>query len=153
MTDRLAPLCDLLLGAAHADEHLHDEEASAVMSLLAELIGGDVPTEIKTRIDSFDPSAFDVAACAKAFAADDEADRIRVLHLVAAMQEADGEIDLREDEYLRRVAAALSLPAQALEGMAIEVEIEELRQDFARVRTMPPPVPAKAPVDIDVNFD
>jgi hypothetical protein len=71
---------------------------------------------------------------------------------VAAINDADDELDLAEDDYLRALAAALDLPASALEGLALDIEIEELREDFARVRKLPPPLPGKK-IEFDIDID
>lgn len=58
------------------------------------------------------------------------------------MIEADDVIDLAENEYLRKLATALALPRSALEGLAVDVEIEEAKNTFNAVRKSPPPIPA-----------
>lgn len=148
--DRILPLCELLLGAAYADKELKDQEKDEVRSLL-EGLAGELPTEVERKIASFDPATFDIAAAAAAFRGDSEDDRRKLLYLVAAVNEADEELDLSEDDYLRDVAKALGLPASALEGLTIEVESEELKQTFAHVRKGPPPPPKAKSVDIDMD--
>ncbi len=155
--DRIVPLVELLLGAAYADAHFHDHEADAVLEIVADLTGGAVPPEVAALVNQFDPKAFDLEATAAVFAADDEHDRKRVLHLVASIQEADEEHDLREDDYLRALAEALALPVEALGGLTVDVEVEELQQELAQVRRVapPPPPPRKAGKgdDVDVDLD
>ena len=105
-------------------------------------------------IASFEPEKFDLKASASAFKNDSEDDRKKVLFLVAAVHEADDEIDFDEDDYLRAVAEALELPKSAPEALSVEIEEEELKQSFEKVRKGPPPVPAAAKaksVDIDVD--
>lgn len=151
-TDRILPLCDVLLGAAYADARFADRERDEIREMLADLAGGKLAPEIEKRIETFDPEGFDLAKAAAAFKADDADDRRRLLFLVAAVNEADEEIDLAEDDYLRALAAALDLPASALDGLALDVEIEELRQDFAKVRKLPPPPPGKK-IEFDIDLD
>src|SRR6266496_2469130 len=136
--DRILPLCELLLGAAYADKELKDQEKEEVRSLL-EGLAGDLPADVELEITSFDPAAFNLAASAAPFKGDSEDDRKKLLYLVAAVNEADDEIDFAEDDYLRDLAAALDLPKSALEGLTVEVETEELKQTFAQVRKGPPP--------------
>ena len=50
LPDRLVPLCDLLLGAAHADNDFKDHEDEAVRQTLVELTGADLSTELETQI-------------------------------------------------------------------------------------------------------
>ena len=151
--DRILPLCELLLGAAYADKELKDQEKDEVRSLL-EGLAGELPTEVEMKIANFEPGSFDLKASAAPFKVDSEDDRKKLLYLVAAVNEADDEIDLSEDDYLRDLAKALDLPTAALEGLTIEVETEELKETFKKVRKGPPPPPtpnkAKS-VDIDMD--
>lgn len=139
--DRLLPLCDLLLGAAHADGRLDHREAETVRELLADLSDGAVPLGLDAWIEAFDPATFDLRAAAAPFRSDPLDDRKRLLYLVDAVHESDDELDLAENAFLTALAAALDLPATALAGLTVEVEIEELRGALAAVRRGPPPVP------------
>jgi uncharacterized tellurite resistance protein B-like protein len=151
LTDRIAPLCDLLLGAAYADRELKDVEDDELRAMLVDLSGGELTTELEARIAGFEPDGFDLAATAAAFRDDPADDRRRLLFLVAAIHDADDEIDLAEDEYLRALAKALALPDDALAGLTVDVEVEELREDFAKVRRGPPPPPRRdGSVDVDL---
>ena len=152
MQDRIFPLSELLLGAAYADKELKDEEKVEVRRLLQEL-AGDVSPEVDAAIASFEPAKFDVKSSASAFKSDSEDDRKKVLYLVAAVNEADEELDMAEDEYLRAVAAALDLPSSALEGLTVEVETEELKEALAVVRKGPPPPPPAKGKSFDIDID
>lgn len=152
--DRIVPICDLLLGAAYADHEFKDREREEVREMLADLTGDKLGPELEQRIAKFDPKAFDLVKTAAAFRGDSEDERRRLLFLVAAINDADDEVDFAEDDYLRALAKALELPASALAGMTIDVEVEELREEFQKVRKGPPPVPGKksdASVDVDVD--
>ncbi len=153
LTDRVIPLCDLLLGAAYADDDFEDRERDEVRGMLAELSGGALPAELEARIANFDPTKFDLASTAAAFEADSEDDRRRLLFLVAAINDADDELAIAEDDYLRALAAALDLPASALVGMTVEIESEELREAFTKVRKGPPPPPAARASSVDVDLE
>jgi uncharacterized tellurite resistance protein B-like protein len=150
--DRILPLCELLLGAAYADKELKDQEKDEVRSLL-EGLAGELPTDVELTITGFDPAKFDLAAAAAPFKADSEDDRKKLLYLVAAVNEADDELDLAEDEYLRSLAQALELPKSALEGLTVEVETEELKETFKQVRKGPPPPPTPKMKSVDVDMD
>lgn len=151
--DRILPLCELLLGAAYADKELKDQEKDEVRSLL-EGLGGDLPTEVELKISNFDPKQFDLKASAAPFKGDTEDERKKLLYLVAAVNEADDEIDFAEDEYLRSLAEALALPKSALEGLTVEIETEELKETFKQVRKGPPPPPIpKKGESVDVDMD
>ena len=97
MTDRILPLCDLLLGAAYADKELKDQERDEVRALLEDL-AGDLPTDVELRLTSFDPAKFDLATAAAPFRGDTEDERKKLLFLVSAVNESDEEIDFSEDE-------------------------------------------------------
>ena len=154
LSDRIGPLCDLLLGAAHADATFEDREDEAVRSVLAELAGDDLPVELEAQMNQFDPDKFDLEKTAAAFKTDPVADRARVLAFIAKIKDSDDEVDFAEDEYLRKVCAALGLPKTALDGLVVDVEIEELRADFAKVvRKAPPPPPKKKAGSVDVDLD
>ena len=151
-SDRIVPICDLLLGAAYADDVFKDREREEVREMLADLSGAKLTPELEQRIAKFDPKAFDLKKTAAVFKADDADDRRRLLFLVAAINDADEEVDRAEDEYLRALAAALDLPASALEGLVVDVEVEELREEFVKVRKQPPPPPKKGgSVDVDLD--
>src|SRR5258706_3430127 len=152
IADRILPLCDLLLGAAYADEHLDDKERDEVRALLEEL-AGELPTEVELRIAQFDPKQFDVKQVAAQFRADSEDDRKKLLFLVSAVIEADEEIDFSEDDYLRELNAALGLPATALAGLTVDIETEDVKQAFQQVRKGPPPPPKAAAKSFDVDID
>jgi len=129
MSDRIFPLCELLLGAAYADAHLHPREATEIRALLVEL-AGELRIEVEACIASFEPARFDLATAVGYFRDDSEQERTRILHLAATVVEADDEIDLAENDYLRDLAAALALPPSALEGIVVDVEIEALQDQF-----------------------
>lgn len=143
ISDRIFPLCELLLGAAYADRDLHKLETIEVRSLLTEL-AGDRHIEVEACIGSFEPDKFDLKVTAALFREDSEEDRCKLLLLVSTVIEADDEIDLAENDYLCALAGALALPSSALSGLAVQVEIEELKHAFKRVGTSPPPVPPRA---------
>lgn len=151
-TDRILPLSELLLGAAYADKELKDQERDEVRTLLQGL-AGELSAEVEDKIKSFDPAKFDLKASAEIFKGDSEDDRKKLLFLVAAVNEADDELDFAEDDYLRDLAAALDLPKTALEGLTVEVETEELKETFQAVRKGPPPPPTPKAKSVDVDMD
>lgn len=153
--DRTLAICDLLLGAAHADSSFSEREQVTVRELLADLFGSDaLPPEVEARIAGFQPDKFAVDSAAEPFRADSPEEKKKLLYLVAAVHEADEELDFAEDDYMRALGLALELPADELEDLVIDVEVEpeELQKDFAALRKAPPPVPgASATVDIDME--
>lgn len=154
LPDRILPLCDLLLGAAHADDRFEDREDEEVRALLTELSGSELSLDAEQRLANFDPKTFDLAGTAKEFAGDSLDDKKRLLHLVAAINDADEEVDFAEDEYLRALAKALDLPDDALTGLVVDIVVAELKEDFEKVRKgPPPPPPPKKAESVDVDLD
>jgi uncharacterized tellurite resistance protein B-like protein len=134
--ERIFPRCELLLGAAYADRDLHKLETIEVRSLLTEL-AGERSIEVDACIGSFEPDRFDMKTTAALFRDDSEEDRRKLLILVSTVIEADDEIDLAENDYLCQLASALELPASALAGLTVDVEIEDIKDTFARMGASP----------------
>ena len=137
-SDRIFPLCELLLGAAYADRDFQSLEKTEIRALLIEL-AGEVRIEVEACIASFEPEKFKPSDVIGIFKDDTAEERQKLLFLVSTVIETDGQIDLAESDYLREVAALLELPASALDGLVIDVEIEEIKETFAAVRTSAPP--------------
>ncbi len=151
--DRIDDIADLLLGAAYADEHLHDREKRQIATLLAKLLDVDVdalPEGLTRRIEMFEPGEFDLNECASGFREGSDQDKRELLELVAAVHDSDEELDLAEDEFLRAVAEAIDVGEEALTGLALDYEVEELKQSLSHVRAVPPPIPGSGETDIDV---
>jgi uncharacterized tellurite resistance protein B-like protein len=137
MKDRLPLVADLLMDAAHADETLSGEEKVVVKRLLREVLEEPVlPMDLDFHIEEFAPERFDLAKTAAAFASETPAIKRRILELCAAVHAADGEIDFKEDEQLRRVAEALGVPAGSYDDMLVTVieEIDVSAEDLDRLR-------------------
>jgi uncharacterized tellurite resistance protein B-like protein len=141
-SDRIFPLCELLLGAAYADQELHPQEKTEIRALLVEL-AGELRVEVEACIASFEPEKFKPSSVIGVFRNDSEEERRKLLLLVSTVIEADEQIDLAENDYLREIASLLGLPASALDGLVVDVEIEEVKQTFNAVRTTPPPLPPR----------
>ena len=135
-SDRIFPLCELLLGAAYADEELVSQEKTEIRALLVEL-AGEQRVEVEACIASFEPAKFDLQTAAAMFKDDTEQDRRRLLRLVATVIEADDELDFRENDYLREVASLLGLPSSILDGLIVDIEMEEIQDTFDDVRRAP----------------
>ena len=142
--DRILPLCDLLLGAAFADGRFEKVEQDTVRDTLLDLMNvTELPDEVESWINGFDPDTFNLADSAGAFKDDSDDDRKKVLYLVEAIHDADDEVDLAEDAFLQELAKALDLDDDAVKGMSGIFETEVLRSNLAQVRKGPPPVPKK----------
>lgn len=141
--DRILVLTDLFLGALWADDEFSEDEQRAVRRLLGDLLlvpPDQLPPPVEERIRSFDPLKFDLEAAAKDFDADPPMAKRRLLELVGKMVDADGVVDMEEDEYLRRLAAALGMEYSEYSDLVLNYEMDELRQTFEALRTPPPPM-------------
>ena len=128
-SDRLPLVADLLMDAAHADNLLSGEEKSVVRKLLRQLLGSEaLPMDLDFRIDEFSPASFDLAATAAAFADDSIAQKRRLIELCSAVHAADGELDMAEDEHLRRVGAAIGLEPDQFQDLVVDIleDVENL---------------------------
>ena len=135
MDDRIELICDLLLGAAHADNEFHQREKQSIFELMAKLMKvEEVPQSIKNRIEAFDPKDFDLRTCATFFAADPDSEKLRLLELIGAIHEADDEFCYAEDEYLREVGVALGVESARVESHAFDFEIDELQDSLSTLR-------------------
>lgn len=141
--DRILVLTDLFMGALWADDEFSEDEQKAVRALLADLLlvtPTTLPDEVEERIVKFDPLAFDLESAAGDFAADPPMAKRRLLELVGRMVDADGVVDMKEDEYLRRLAGLLGMEYSEYSDLVLDFEIDELRDTFERLRSPPPPM-------------
>lgn len=141
---RFIVLTNLLMGAAYADERLEGEEDDAVRRLLARVIGSDdLPPEVNARIDQFDLDAFDLDEAVGAFVADPAVHKRALLELVAAVFDADEEVDFDEDAYLRRLAEALGMDEKEYHDLALDYIVEDPHQVAGQLMSLPPPTPKR----------
>jgi uncharacterized tellurite resistance protein B-like protein len=138
--DRILVITDLLLGAVYADNRLNGEEEQTVRNLLSDLLGSELPQQVERRIKTFPANTFDLKATAKDFASDPPINKRRLLELVAAVRDADEEIDLAEDQYMVQLAKALEMDPSEYQDLTLDYEVEELRASIDDLRK-PPPVP------------
>jgi len=135
-------LTDLLLGAVYADDRLEGGEEEAVRTYLLEIIGGtELPIQLEARVANFEPDDFDLEEVAKAFEEDPATEKRVLLELVAAVFDADGEVDFAEDDYLRNLADALGMDESEYKDLVIEYDIEEPARTAEALVAVPPPVP------------
>jgi uncharacterized tellurite resistance protein B-like protein len=126
MKDRIPIVADILMAAAHADDHLHGAERTEVRRLLRQVLSAEtLPMDLDFRIDEFKAESFDLGEAAEAFAGDPPETKRRLLELVSAVHAADEEYDLAEDAFVRQLGAALGLPEETYRDLAVTV-IEEL---------------------------
>jgi uncharacterized tellurite resistance protein B-like protein len=127
MKDHIETITDLLLGAAYADKRLEGREKDRIHALLAKLVGSStLPESLDARFKDFSPAAFDAVAAGQRLAGLGN-DRRRVLEMIASVTDADEEIDLAEDRYLRTVAEAMGLADKQFRDLVVDfTEIDEL---------------------------
>jgi uncharacterized tellurite resistance protein B-like protein len=122
MKEHIDTITDLLLGAAYADKRLEGDEIDAITKLVCKLLGAEaLPDAQAAQLKAFNPAKFDVAAAGSTLSGLSDDDKKRVLELVASINESDEVIDLDEDAYLRKVAAALGVADSVLAEHAIEI--------------------------------
>jgi uncharacterized tellurite resistance protein B-like protein len=136
MQDRIFILADLLMGAAHADQHLTGTEKARVRKLLRDVLGqSSLPLDLDFRIEEFDPATFDLDAAAAAFTGDPPELKRKLLDLLAAVHAVDEEFDLAEDAYLRRVGLAIGLPEERFRDLAaVVIDERNLSQEMEMLR-------------------
>lgn len=135
-------LADLFLGAAYSDKEFCDDERFYVRRLLADLLCVDqVPDYLEKRIEQFDIIKFDLQAAAKEFAAQPPMSKRRLLELIAQVINANGVLDLAEDDYVHELAGALNVPIEDYHDLVLDYEIEQLRESFHEIVGLPPPIP------------
>jgi uncharacterized tellurite resistance protein B-like protein len=145
MSTRNELIADLLMGAAYADSQMDGREYEVVKKLLAQVMNVEgVPEELMRHLEGFDPKSFDPATAVASLGLSDDRDKRHLLELVAAVTEADEEIDLDEHEYLETLARALDLPRNTYSDLTLEVLSVENLQAVGAKLIEPPPIPAAA---------
>lgn len=136
MQDRIELVADILMGAAYTDNHLHGDEKEAIKELLEGLVKEQsLPEKLRARIEAFSPKSFDLEAVAEVFVGDTTEQKRALLQLVVAVNDADQEYDLDEDQYLRKVAFAIGLDLQHFADLVLDiVEEPDLEQGLDDIR-------------------
>src|SRR5690606_4210610 len=127
VADRIFVLTDLVMGAGWADDEFAEDEQRAVRRVIADLVAVEpdaLPAPVEKRIRDFDPLKSDLEAAARDFADDPPMAKRRLLELVGRMVDADGVVDMQEDEYLRRLAGHLGMEYSEYSDLVLDYEIE-----------------------------
>ena len=119
--DELKTIALILMGAAHADGSVDGDEADTILEILAEMVGDRDMPDLRSHLDGFDPSAFDLGAAAASLHLSGAEDRRSLLLLVARVTDADDVHDLREDDYIREVAAAIGAEPEEYANLTVEL--------------------------------
>ena len=159
IAERILVITDILLGALHSDATITGLEATAARNLLAELLlttSSELPEHVEERIVNFRIINFDLEAAVRSFLDDPPMKKRRLLELVAFMIDADGEVDLAEDDFMRSLADALDMQPEEYKDLVLHYEISRLRDtlnnllhsdaqsDGKNLPTVPPPIPDDA---------
>ena len=133
--NQLGAIADVLMAAAHADQHLDQRERDSVSSLLEKLLGaGKVPESVNKRIQLFEMGDFDLTETVKELGEPSAEQRRKILELVAAVHEADDVIDLDEHEFLVQLAQALGAAEDEYKDLTLEVlSVEELAASLSDI--------------------
>jgi uncharacterized tellurite resistance protein B-like protein len=134
LIEHIDTFADLLLGAAYADKRLEGREIATIRALL-ERVAGESPlsAELEARMKSFNPAKHDARGAAATLWFLSKEDKRTVIDLIAKVTEADDEIDLAEDDYLRKVALGLGMSDEEIAEFTIQIiEDDELDGIFAR---------------------
>lgn len=108
--DSVRPVANLLLGAAHADGRVCDQERETVRDLLCQLVGAEeLPPALEEHLRDFNPKRFDLREAAEEFREQSSTSDRRLLELVRKVCDADATVALQEDNYMIALALALSL--------------------------------------------
>lgn len=107
----LFPVADVLLAAAHWDQPASAAEHATIRALLCKRLGTEeLPDRLEARIQQFRPSQrHDFAALVDEVVREDAVSRRSMVELARAVCDADGQLDLREDEFMLALAVSLGL--------------------------------------------
>lgn len=125
MKQHIETITQLLLGAAYADKRLEGAEVARIEQILRTVLGAEPPAELTASLRTFNPSHFNVHSVAATLTGLEAADKRKLLELVASINEADDELDLAEDAYLRHVALGMGVPETEIADLTLEVLDDE----------------------------
>jgi uncharacterized tellurite resistance protein B-like protein len=128
LIEHIDTFADLLLGAAYADKRLEGREVTTIRALLERVVGeSPLPAALEARMKSFNPAKHDPRGAAATLWFLSKEDKRTVVDLVAKVTEADDEIDLAEDDYLRKVALGIGMSDAEIRELTIQIiEDDEL---------------------------
>ena len=131
MKQHIETITNLLLGAAYADKRLEGREIQSIERLLNRMLGtAKLPDARAQQIRGFNPAKFNPKDAATSLQSLSTEDKRRLIELVATVTESDGELDLAESDYLKRVALALGLDEAHFADLTIEILEEKELSGF-----------------------
>lgn len=119
--ESILPVADLMLAAAHADDHFCERERHTVRSLLCQLMGTEtLPEPLEEHLFLFDPERFDLQMAAEAFLQRTTIEKRRLLESIRLVCESDASLDLREDGFMQRLALTLGMAPEDYRDLVLE---------------------------------
>ena len=150
--ERIHTITELLCAAIYSDGTMMGEEDAEARRVLADLLlttPQELPPDVDRHIREFNILEFDLAEAVRDFMADPPMKKRRLLELVTKMVDADGEVDLREDQFVRDLAEALQMDRSEYDDLVLEIEVIEpqerrrrRRESFTALVAVPPPIPS-----------
>ena len=125
MKQHIETITQLLLGAAYADKRLEGAEVARIEQILRQVLGAEPEADTRARIDAFDPEAFNVHSTAATLIELDAGEKRKLLELIASINDADDELDLAEDAYLRHVALGMGMEESEFADLTLDVLDDE----------------------------
>lgn len=119
--DELNTIAHILMGAAHADGSVDGDEADTILEIMGEMVGDREMPDLRPHLDAFDAASFDLSAAASSLHLAGSEDRRALLLLVSRVTDADDVHDLREDDYIREVAAAIGAAPEEYANLTVEL--------------------------------
>jgi putative colanic acid biosynthesis UDP-glucose lipid carrier transferase len=129
------PIADVLLAAAHSDRPASTLEHAAIRALLCKRLGAsELPERLEQRIERFDPSQrHDFATLVDEVVRDDVVSRRSMVELTRAVCDADGSLDLSEDEFMLALAVSLGLRPSEFGHVVYDTPFRGVRRAIKRL--------------------
>ena len=129
------PVADVLLAAAHSDRPASTQEHAAIRALLCKRLGvAELPERLEQRIQAFDPSQRrDFATLVDEVVREDVVSRRSMVELTRAVCDADGDIDLSEDEFMLALAVSLGLAPEEVGHVVYDTPFRGARRAIKRL--------------------
>lgn len=111
--ESIRPIADILLAAAHSDSEYCEKERVTVHRVLCELLGTEeLPVEVQAQLERFDPLNFNIRDAAETYIEQKDISEVgerQLIELVRRVCDANGAVDLEEDQYMTALVLALRL--------------------------------------------
>ena len=131
----LFPVADMLLAAAYSDRPVSPAEHTAIRALLCKRLGSEeLPERLEARIQSFDPERrHDFATLVDEVVREEAVSRRSMVELTRAVCDADGQLDLCEDEFMLALALSLGLDAKEVGHVVYDTPFRGVRRAVKRL--------------------